>query len=260
MLSALGQRGFYTAVTVRRAELPQFLARVRGGDLTGFNATMPHKVDLVGLVDELDESARLAQSVNTVVRRSDGTLAGYSTDGAGFVESLREAGRDPRSLEVVLLGTGGAARSLAPALARAGVKLLHVCGRRQEGVDGICGTVSAAGGSAQGHMFRRETLARACGSAQVLVNCTNLGMEGQGQFEDFDFLNALPSDAMVCDLIYHPAETELLRRARRRGLAGMNGLPLLVWQGVLALEQFLGGERLDRSSLACAASAALSFS
>lgn len=258
MLAALGREGAYTAVTVRREELPRFAQRVRGGEFTGFNATMPHKMDLVGLVDELDESARLCQSVNTVVRRADGTLAGYSTDGAGFVEALREAGRDPRGLEVVLLGTGGAARSLAPALAKAGVKLLHVCGRRREGVEGVCGTVSAAGGAARGHTFGREALALACGGAQVLVNCTNLGMEGQGQFEDFGFLEALPRGAVVCDLIYHPAETELLRRARQRGLEGMNGLPLLVWQGVLALERFLGGAALDRRSLACAASAALS--
>lgn len=257
MLSVLGREGSYTAVTVRREELPRFAERVRGGEFTGFNATMPHKVDLVELVDVLDESARLARSVNTVVRREDGALAGFSTDGAGFAEALKGAGRDPNGLELTLLGTGGAARSLAAALPKAGVRLIHVCGRREAGVDGICETVSAAGGTAEGHPFDRDALANACGSAQVLVNCTNLGMAGQGQFADFAFLDALPPTALVCDLIYHPAETELLRRARLRGLEGMNGLPLLVWQGVLALEHFLGEEGLDRDRLAQAAFSAL---
>ena len=77
-----------------------------------------------------------------------------------------------------------------------------------------------------------------------------------GQFEDFSFLDALPDGAAVFDLIYHPAETELLARARRRGLRTMNGLPMLVWQAVLALEHFLG-RPLNREDMAQAAAAAL---
>ena len=89
--------------------------------------------------------------------------------------------------------------------------------------------------------------------SQLLINCTSLGMTGQGEFDDLAFVDALPEGAAVCDLIYDPGETKLLRRARNRGLPAMNGLPMLVWQGVLALEQFLGGRPLDRKKLARAA-------
>jgi len=253
MLAALGVDGTYTAQRVKRAELPRFLPRVRAGEFTGFNATMPHKSDLVSLVDELDDSAKLSQSVNTVVRKGNGALAGYSTDGAGFVEALKGLGVDPGGTEITLLGAGGAARSVAMALARAGARLT-VCARRREAAQALCDPFPHAMAPAG---FDGGALRAACESAQVLVNCTSLGMEGQGRFEDLGFLEALPAGAAVCDLIYHPAETELLRRARERGHRTMNGLPLLVWQGVLALELFLGGEQRDRESMAKAAFEAL---
>ena len=102
-----------------------------------------------------------------------------------------------------------------------------------------------------------DTLCRMAEQSQLLVNCTNLGMEGcPSQFEDFGFLDALPDGAGVFDIIYHPAETELLSQARRRGLRTLNGLPMLVNQAVLALEHFLA-QPLDRPKLAAAAAAAL---
>jgi shikimate 5-dehydrogenase len=153
-----------------------------------------------------------------------------------------------------MLGAGGAARSVAFALAKAGAKQVLVCARNKEKTADLCamnGNVLVPTG------FDGDSLAKAAQSAQVLVNCTSLGMEGQGQFQDFSFLDALPSDAVVCDLIYHPAETELLRLARENGHRTMNGLPLLVWQGVLALEKFLGRDGLDRDAMAKAAYGAL---
>ncbi len=254
MLQALKKAGSYVRRPVGREELPAFLERVRAGEYTGFNATMPHKGALVPLLDELDDSARLTGSVNAVVRRPDGTLKGYSTDGDGFVESLRALSGDPAGKHIVLLGAGGAARSVAAALSRAGSARLTVCARRPEAAQSLCApfpeTAVPAG-------FDPDSLSRACAQADVLVNCTSLGMEGQGEFQSLGFLDALPDGSAVCDLVYHPAETALLRRARELGRPAMNGLPLLAWQGVLALEHFLGDIPLNRQALADAAFAAL---
>lgn len=256
MLAALGLEDIpYTARVVRRGELPDYLAWAKENGVTGFNATMPHKEDLVPLMDALDDAAQAIGSVNTVCLR-DGKLTGHSTDGPGFLAALEHELRfSPGRRTVTLLGAGGAARAVACALVRAGAARVYVCNRTPERAAALCaldpsGCLVPAG-------FDAETLSRLSAGSDLLVNCTNLGMEGcPDQFADLSFLDALPREAAVYDLIYHPGSTELLRQARRRGLCAANGLSMLVWQAVLALEYFLD-RPLDRERLARAASSAL---
>lgn len=253
MLSALGLDIPYDARTVRRGELPEYLTWAEAHGVTGFNATMPHKEDLLPLLDGMDPAARLTGAVNTVCLR-EGAWVGFNTDGAGALSALGEVlGFDPAGSTVTLLGAGGAAKAVALALAEAGAERVRVCNRTLERAGELC----ARHPRLTPAPFDPDTLERLCRGADLLVNCTSLGMEGcPRQFEGFSFLDALPPHGAVFDLIYHPAETELLAQARRRGLRAMNGLPMLVWQAVLALEHFLN-RPLDRGAMAAAASAAL---
>lgn len=253
MLSALGLDAAYDARVVRRGELPDYLRWARDHGVAGFNATMPHKEDLLPLLDGIDPAARLTGAVNTVCLR-EGAWVGFNTDGAGALSALGEVlGFDPAGSTVTLLGAGGAAKAVALALAEAGAERVRVCNRTLERAGELC----ARHPRLTPAPFGPDTLERLCRGADLLVNCTSLGMEGcPRQFEGFSFLDALPPHGAVFDLIYHPAETELLAQARRRGLRAMNGLPMLVWQAVLALEHFLN-RPLDRGAMAAAASAAL---
>jgi shikimate dehydrogenase len=253
MLSALGLDAAYDARVVRRGELPDYLRWARDHGVAGFNATMPHKEDLLPLLDGIDPAARLTGAVNTVCLR-EGAWVGFNTDGAGALSALGEVlGFDPAGSTVTLLGAGGAAKAVALALAQAGAERVQVCNRTLERAVELC----ARHPRLTPAPFDPDTLERLCRGADLLVNCTSLGMEGcPRQFEGFSFLDALPPHGAVFDLIYHPAETELLAQARRRGLRAMNGLPMLVWQAVLALEHFLN-RPLDRGAMAAAASAAL---
>ncbi len=253
MLSALGLDAAYDARVVRRGELPDYLRWARNHGVAGFNATMPHKEDLLPLLDGIDPAARLTGAVNTVCLR-EGAWVGFNTDGAGALSALGEVlGFDPAGSTVTLLGAGGAAKAVALALAEAGAERVRVCNRTLERAVELC----ARHPRLTPAPFDPDTLERLCRGADLLVNCTSLGMEGcPRQFEGFSFLDALPPHGAVFDLIYHPAETELLAQARRRGLRAMNGLPMLVWQAVLALEHFLN-RPLDRGAMAAAASAAL---
>lgn len=253
MLSALGLEAAYDARVVRRGELPDYLRWARDHGVAGFNATMPHKEDLLPLLDGIDPAARLTGAVNTVCLR-EGAWVGFNTDGAGALSALGEVlGFDPAGSTVTLLGAGGAAKAVALALAQAGAERVQVCNRTLERAVELC----ARHPRLTPAPFDPDTLERLCRGADLLVNCTSLGMEGcPRQFEGFSFLDALPPHGAVFDLIYHPAETELLAQARRRGLRAMNGLPMLVWQAVLALEHFLN-RPLDRGAMAAAASAAL---
>lgn len=255
MLRELGLDIPYDAHVVRRGELPEYLAWARDNGVTGFNATMPHKEDLIPLLDGIDPAARTIGAVNTVCLR-DGNWVGFNTDGAGAVAALRDGlGLDPSGLTVTLLGAGGAAKAVALALADAGAERIFVCNRTLPRAEELCAHDPAGRLSPNG--FDPDTLSRCAARSRLLVNCTNLGMAGcPNQFEGFSFLDALPPDAGVFDLIYHPAETELLTQARRRGLPALNGLPMLVNQAVLALEHFLN-RPLNRPAMAEAATAAL---
>ena len=252
MLSMLGLDLPYTAHVVPKGGLPEYLAWAKAHQVIGFNATMPHKEDLVPLMDRLDEDATRIGAVNTVCLR-EGRFIGHNTDAGGCLAALVESGLWPRS-QVVVLGAGGAAKAVALKLAASGAQRVWVCNRTVSKAQALADAdphrVLAAAD------FSPRTLAGLCAQAQLVVNCTNLGMAGCGQFQDFSFLDALPREAGVFDLIYHPTETRLLAQARARGLAVSNGLPMLVHQAVLALEYFLD-RPLDRGSMARAATAAL---
>ena len=252
MLAALGLDIPYTAHVVRRGELPQYLTWAKGSGVTGFNATMPHKEALMPLMDELDDLARLCGAVNTVCIR-EGRTIGYNTDGGGFLRALDDLGVIPAGKQVMLLGSGGAAKAVAAALVGAGAAIT-VCNR-------TIAKAEALGAMAPHRMtptdFRSETLRAVAAGSDILINCTCLGMEGAAaQFEDLSFLEALPQGAAVCDAIYAPAETLLLRRARELGHPTMNGMGMLLHQAILALEHFTG-ETLDVERAKAAALAAL---
>ncbi len=239
MIGALGIPYEYGKVKVSRGETAAWLKKAKADGYAGFNATMPHKVDLIPLMDELGEDAKTFGAVNTVCIRPDGTTAGYNTDGRGFLRAIEDLGVFPEGLEVCLLGAGGAAKAVALKLAKSGAKRVAVCNRTQSHAEALCaedetGVLFPAG-------FDIESLKREAGRCRLLVNCTSLGMTGtKGQFEDLNFLRELPEDSAVYDLIYSPAETELLKAARALGHRAANGLGMLVYQGIFALEHFAG--------------------
>ena len=235
MLNHLGLDIPYTPHWVKKGELAGYFAFAQANGVTGFNATMPHKEDLVPMMDELGEEAIRYGAVNTVCLR-EGRRIGHNTDGDGCLSSLVRAGMWP-ARQVVLLGAGGAARAVALRLAEAGAERIWVCNRTLSKAGQLCqlepDVLSPAG-------FDRDTLSQLCAQSQLVINCTNLGMDDcPHQFEDFSFLDALPRDAGVMDLIYYPACTELLRQAQTRGLKTCNGLPMLIYQAIFALEYFL---------------------
>lgn len=234
MIGALGLDYEYLCQPVKREELPAWLDRVRAEGWAGFNATMPHKEALVPYMDELDEDAKLYGAVNTACYRN-GKLYGFNTDGGGFARALASAGIPIKGTRFTLLGAGGAAKAVCLKLVQQGAGHVTICNRTVEKADLLAAhapeVMSITG-------FFPAELSEACSSSDVLINCTNLGMEGSPEFETLDFVDALPAGAPVCDLIYHPLKTNLLARAEEGGHPVMNGLPLLIHQAILALEHF----------------------
>jgi shikimate dehydrogenase len=251
VFSDLGATERYGALRVRRGELEDFVRSARTSKLRGFNVTIPHKGDIIPLLDETEDEAALCGAVNTVLVR-DGRLYGFNTDMGGLSESLREAGREFHGSRIMIIGAGGAARGAAFRAAKEGARSVAILARRLDRARELADRVRSSlrfSGSVKGEEMSPEVMVSEASMADLVINATPVGMSGVGgSFHSFEFLKALPKGAFVCDLIYNPAETELLRKAKELGLAVRNGLGMLVYQALLADELFLD-RRLDKPAL-----------
>lgn len=241
--AAAGLDWTFVALEVAPGRGGEAVRAARTLGLGGLAVTTPHKEDVAAAVDEVDAAAAALGSVNTVVVRDDGTTVGASTDGDGFVDSLRAEGHDPADRRVVVVGAGAAARSLIDALHRAGAAELVVVNRSPGPAH------RAAALSDRARVGSDADIA----TAEILVNATSVGMGSEAMPIDADLL--CPHH-IVADLVYHPVETRLLRTARQLGARTVDGLGMLVHQA--ARQQVLWtGRRPDPSVLRSAALAAL---
>ena len=230
----------YLAYDVPPDAVGEFIASLRSAGVLGINVTVPHKEAVIPFLDDIDDWAAEAGAVNTIVNR-EGRLTGYNTDGYGFLRALRESGGlDPAGRRVLILGAGGSARGVAQALIRAGVGRLDIANRTPARAESLAQL--AAGRSVPAHALPLEPdrLSPAAASADLIVNCTSLGMR-HGPDETASPLTAaqIPATALVYDLVYNPMQTPLLEAAEQAGAATLGGTSMLVYQGAAAFELWL---------------------
>jgi shikimate dehydrogenase len=238
--AAAGLDWLMVAFEVVPGAAPAALAGMRAFGIAGLAVTMPHKDAIAATVDTLDPAAAALGAVNTVVMQPDGRLAGYSTDGAGFLASLGDAGVDPADLKVAVLGAGGAARSVIDSLARSGAGRIAVVNRsadRAEVAAALAGDIGVVGDSSD------------IAAADLVINATSIGM---GTHDAPCDLALIHPQQIVADLVYHPLETALLAAGRAVGARVIDGLGMLVHQA--AIQQLLWtGIRPDSHAMRSAA-------
>jgi shikimate dehydrogenase len=239
---AIGLDAVYTAQDVAPERLVDAVDALRADDCLGANVTVPHKQDVLELMDELTEESLTVGAVNTIVRSSDGRLTGSNTDARGLENWLRSAagGRVLAGQQTLVLGGGGAARAAVMALGRCGARSVLVLNRtparalavvadlrpRLPGVALDWGELEAAAQLAQ-H------------GVGLVVNATSLGLTGQAPTLDRSWF-AL--DAWAIDLVYNPRDTPFLAAARAVGARTDHGLGMLVHQAALAFTLWTGRE------------------
>jgi shikimate dehydrogenase len=229
----------YVCLDVGPDDLPAAVKGAAALKFRGFNVTMPHKREMIPLVDELDEVARISGAVNTVVIEGS-TLRGYNTDGGGMVVACQEAGIELRGQRVLLLGAGGAAAAIAVAFGGVGIGELHIANRSVQHAIELQDKLRTAG-MEKVEIHSLDALDEAVPEAEIVVNATSLGMK-EG--------DPLPIPAgyveegkAVCDAVYRPGtETSLVRLARERGGRVATGKRMLLYQGVLAQKLWTGRE------------------
>ena len=235
--TALGIDCVYRLRQVRPEDLAEAVNELRSPSVLGANATIPHKVGLTSLLDELDTFAQTVGAVNTIVNHG-GWLKGHNTDGPAALRAMREALGDLGGSRVVLLGAGGAARSVAHVLTENSAKLTILNRDREKAgklvlqLRGACADLESGG---------LDSLGKALATADILVNATPVGMAPN--------IGATPVDSrllheglLVFDLVYNPMKTRLLTEAEMAGAKTLSGVEMLVYQGAEAFRLWTGRE------------------
>jgi len=236
-IKALGLDCVYVPFDVTPEELPKALSGIKSLGIAGVNITIPHKEAVIGLLDEVDGDAAEIGSVNTVVNIG-GKLIGSSTDGAGFIRSIEEVGFSPNKQRTVVLGTGGSARAVAFALAKAGAELT-VLGRSREKAERLAKDIEITGVWCEAGDISDLGSKDLKRKIDLLVNCTPVGMHPKPE-EMAVPAEVLQREMLVCDLVYNPVRTRLLEVAEAAGAQTLSGLDMLVYQGALSFEIWMG--------------------
>jgi shikimate dehydrogenase len=237
-LKACGLQGDYSLFPISpddKQGLRSLLARVRAEKLHGLNVTIPHKQNVIPLLDELTPTAKAIGAVNTIYLRED-KLIGDNTDAAGFLADLRRFMGDWR-LEIgnsaLVLGAGGSARAVVYALANDGWNVT-ISSRRPEQAEQLAQ-------SFPNHQLLITNYADLqLSTFNLLVNTTPLGMSPNIDQSPLPENTTLAKDTIIYDLVYNPRETKLVKDARTQGLSATTGLGMLIEQAALAFERWTG--------------------
>ena len=240
-LDELGIDETFEAWDVMPEELSEKVATFRDKNFLAACVTLPHKQAVIPLVDELTEAAEAVGAVNWIFNR-DGKLVGHNTDSTGFLRALREkAGFDPRGVDAVVFGAGGAARAIVYALKIAGVARLTIANRTVSKAQALASDFSEGRFKPVAIGLDRDELANCAPYATLLVNATSLGMAG-GPAEMATPITAdmISADATGYDAVYAPPVTRFLREVENAGGTSAGGMTMLVYQGIEGFEMATG--------------------
>lgn len=239
VFTKLGINAVYIPLAVEDLQLEQALYGLQSLGFRGVNVTIPFKERVVKYMDELSASAEDCGAVN-VIHFEQGRMIGHNTDGQGLVKSLLQEGVDLQH-KALILGAGGAARSIAVALARAGVgeiELYDIEARRAENLARLVADRTTT--RISGHLMNEAHFLSSARTASLIINCSPVGMHPHISATPIATLQGVAAQTVVVDIIYNPEETRFLQFARQQGCKTINGLPMFVHQAALTLEILLG--------------------
>ena len=235
----LGLNYVYAAFRVEDAS--SAIAGIRGLGIKGISVTIPHKVEVIKHLDEIDKIADKIGSVNTIVNEN-GSLKGYTTDGTAAVRSLKEKGVDIDGKRILILGSGGVARAIAFTLImQERIASIVIGGIIQKEIDKLVQDISSTKKNfqAKGFIINEKSLEKQLQDIDILIQCTPIGM--------YPKINETPvpkrflrNSLVVFDVIYNPLKTHLIRDAEEKGCVVVSGIDMFIYQAVLQFELWTG--------------------
>lgn len=241
-LRACGIDAQYVRLHLKPEEFRAALPKLSALGFIGCNCTIPHKFMALDAVDEVHPDARRIGAVNTLIFRPDGTIYGRNSDAPGFLRTVREEfGREVKDLRILLPGAGGGAgAAVATVCAMHGYRELILTNRTMEKARQVAGGLRdlPAGDVTSVVPFTPEALGEVLPRVDMIVNCTSLGMQpGDAQIVPHSLLQP---HHFVFDMVYKPLTPPIVAAARAAGARAINGIPMLLWQGVYAFEWWFG--------------------
>jgi shikimate dehydrogenase len=231
----------YIYVAFRVEDVSSAIAGVRGMGIRGLSITIPHKVEVINYIDEIDEVAKQIGSVNTIVNES-GNLKGYTTDGIAAVRSLKENGVDVKGKRILILGSGGAARAIAFTLImKERPASLVIGGVIRKEIDKLVQDISSAKkiSQAEGFIINEKSLEKQLQDVDILIQCTPVGMHPKINGTPVP-KNLLRDSLAVFDIIYNPIKTRLIQDAEETGCVVVSGIDMFIYQAALQFELWTG--------------------
>jgi shikimate dehydrogenase len=227
--------GEYTAIQVTEDALETTLRELPSKGFIGANVTLPHKVSVMQFADQITDRATLVGAANTLTFKEDGRIFADNTDGYGFMANLQQGAPDwdPKAGPATIFGAGGAARAIIVALADAGVPEIIIANRTRAKAEAL-----RADFGARVSVVDWVQADKMLDGANTVINTTSLGMAGTHEFKVS--LDALSAKAVVTDIVYNPLRTPFLNAAAEKGCVTVDGLGMLLHQGVPGFERWFG--------------------
>ena len=233
---ALNMDYAYVAFDVNPNDLKSAIEGAESLNIKGFNVTIPHKVDVMQYLDELDEVARLIGAVNTIDFKN---LKGYNTDGIGAVKAIEEV-TSIKNKNVVVAGAGGASRAISFYIAKYGAESLTILNRNEVKVESLASDVSDSGLIGEVAYDSINAIGNYMESADVLIDATPLGMHPNINDEPIVKADMMDEDLVVFDAVYNPNETVLIKEAIKANAKPVYGIKMLLYQGAESFKIWTG--------------------
>lgn len=238
--AALGLPWKYLLLPTPPSTLKQAMQRLKGDRWAGANVTIPYKEAIIPYLDHLSPEAGAIGAINTIVVRAEECI-GYNTDTTGFIRALGDQGFEPRDKRALVLGAGGAARAVIYALLQAGAEVV-LCNRTLERAEALALSFTSllVPSSLTVRPLTNSVLEEEIGRCHLLINATSVGMAPRSQLSPWPEEVSIPAGIVVFDLVYAPLETRLLQQAKATGAQTIDGLQMLIQQGVEAFRLWTG--------------------
>ena len=224
----------YIGYRIPKGELESGIEGLKKIRITGFNVTIPHKIEMMKYLDKMDESCSIIGAVNTVVN-NEGVFKGYNTDMDGFLEPLKKREISIQDKKILLIGAGGAARAIVAGIAKEKAKSLDITNRTIENANKLSEFATKIGLTA--HTKKMEAVNENIKNYDMIINSTSLGLKNELSPIGFENVN---QKTIVYDIVYSPMNTDFIKKAKERKLEVIYGYEMLLGQATRAFEIWHG--------------------